>query len=218
MTSNFNLKAISRQTLGSADSRRARKEGNIPSVIHNKNGENQNILVNSREFEREYFKGNIQTTVVEIELDGKKISVIPHKIEIHPVTDRPIHIDFLPFAKGEKVKVKTKLKFTGRDKSPGIKRGGFLHIALRKIEVICNADQIPETIEIDISKLRVGAKIRSTDLNLPAGVALAEKNVLNIASILGRGAKSDEDKAADAAESSTAEGGEEETAEGDKKE
>ncbi|MFT6332541.1 MAG: large subunit ribosomal protein L25 [Lentimonas sp.] len=197
MTSNFKqafkIEANLRTTLGSPESRRSRKAGNTPAVIHNKDGENLNILLNSRELRREYYKGNIGTTVIEIDLDGKTITAIAHKIEIDPVTDHPIHIDFLPFKGKEEVRVKAKVKFTGREKSAGIKKGGFLHIATRKVEVVCNPAEIPEFVEVDISKLRVGSKIRSTDLILPENVKLTNRNLFNVASILGRGAKSEED-------------------------
>ncbi|MCE3255332.1 MAG: rplY [Rickettsiaceae bacterium] len=200
MTSNFNLKANLRSTLGSAYSRRARKAGQLPAVVHGKNGENLNILVDVKEFEHQYFKGNILTSVVEIELDGKKISAIPHKIELDPVTDRPIHVDFIPFTKGEIIQAKTKIKFINQDKSPGLKRGGFLHVVLRKVAILCKSDVIPEVIEVDIASARVGAKIKGSDLKLPNGVELAKKNEFIIASIIGRGSKDDEDKAAPGAE------------------
>ena len=198
MTSNFNLKANLRNTLGSADSRRARKAGQLPAVIRIKNGTNLNIIVDAKDFEHQYFKGNVLTSTVEIELDGKKISAIPHKVELDPVTDRPIHVDFVPFVKDAKVKVHAKIKFTNQDKSPGLKKGGFLHIVLRKVAIICSPNAIPAVIEIDISSARVGTKIKSDDLQLPAGVEVSEKNGFIIASIIGRGSKDDEDKAAGA--------------------
>jgi large subunit ribosomal protein L25 len=191
MTSNFNLKANLRTKLGSAESRRIRKSGGLPAIIREKNGENVNVVVDSKEFEHEYFKGNILTSKVEIELNGKKISAVSDKIELDPVTDKPVHVDFVPFEKGQEIKVKTKVEFTGRDRSPGIKRGGFLHVVFRKIDIICDPKDIPELIEVDISKLRVGAKIRSTDLILPANAKLANKKLFNVASILGRGSKDD---------------------------
>ncbi|MFT7098717.1 MAG: large subunit ribosomal protein L25 [Rickettsiales bacterium] len=200
MTSNFNLKANLRTKLGSSESRRIRKAGHLPGIIRDKNGENVNIVVDSKEFEYVYFKGNILTSTVEIELDGKKITAISDKIELDPVSDRPIHVDFVPFAKDEEIKVKTKVKFTGRERSPGIKRGGFLHIVSRKVDVLCKPSDIPEFVEVDISALFVGAKIRSTHLIVPANVTLVNKKLFNVASILGRGAKSDEDKAAEGAE------------------
>ncbi len=219
MTSNFNLKAHSRNTLGSADSRRARKAGVIPAVIHTKDGSNLNITVDAKDFEHQYLKGNVLTTSVQIDLDGKKISAITHKVEVDPVTDRPIHVDFIPFEKNQKIKVQAKVKFVGQDKSPGIKRGGFLHVVLRRVSILCNSNSIPEAIEVDISSSRVGAKIRSESLKLPEGAEFAKKNNFIVASILGRGSKEDDDKAA-AAEggAAPAAAGAKAPAAGDKKE
>jgi len=192
MTSNFNLKANLRHTLGSPDSRRVRKAGQLPAVIRIKNGENLNITVDAKDFEHQYFKGNVLTSVVEIELDGKKITAIPHKVELDPVTDRPIHVDFIPFSKNDKVKVSAKLKFINQDKSSGLKRGGFLHIVLRKVAILCDSNSIPEAIEVDVAALKVGSKIKSEDLKLPNSVELAKKTSFIIASIIGRGSKDDD--------------------------
>jgi len=193
MTS-FNLKANLRTTLGSSDSRRIRKAGQVPAVIYNKGSENLNIVIDGKDFEHQYFKGNIFTTVANIELDGKKLQAVVHKIELNPVTDKPEHVDFFQFDKGATVKVKAKLNFINKDKSIGLKRGGFLHVVLRKVEILCSPDLIPETIDVDTATLRVGAKVRSQDLQLPEGVKLAQKNGFIVASIIGRGSK-DDDKA-----------------------
>ena len=199
MTFNFNLKANLRHTLGSPDSRRVRKAGQLPAVIRIKNGENLNITVDAKDFEHQYFKGNVLTSVVEIELDGKKITAIPHKVELDPVTDRPIHVDFIPFSKNDKVKVSAKLKFINQDKSSGLKRGGFLHIVLRKVAILCDSNSIPEAIEVDVAALKVGSKIKSEDLKLPNSVELAKKTSFIIASIIGRGSKDDDAATAEGA-------------------
>jgi len=203
MTANFNLKANLRNTLGSADSRRVKKAGHLPAVIRIENGKNLNITVDAKDFEHQYFKGNILTSTVEIELDGKKISAIPHKIELDPVTDRPIHVDFIPFSKNAQVKVHAKLRFINQDKSSGIKRGGFLHIVLRRVAILCDSNSIPETIDVDIAAAKVGSKIKSEDLQLPAGVQLVKKNSFIIASIIGRGSKEDEASTAEAGTTTT---------------
>lgn len=196
MTSSFNLKASTRQTLGSADSRRVRKAGQIPAIILGANGKNLNIVIDAKDFEHQYFKGNVQTSKAEIELDGKKILAIAHKIELDPVSDRPVHVDFLPVEKNKKVKAHVKLKFVGQDKSPGIKRGGFLHVVARKVTVLCSSDVIPDIIEVDISSSKVGVKIRNEDLKLPEGVSLVNKGSALIASMLGRASKEEDEKAA----------------------
>jgi large subunit ribosomal protein L25 len=195
MTISFDLKASERKSLGSSDSRRIRKAGQIPATINSKDGQAVHITVNAKDLEQEYFKGNIFTTVVNINLDGKNVKTIPHKIDFNPVTDRPTHIDFVRFEKDQKVKSKVKLNFTNKEKSPGLKKGGFLHIVLRKVELLCEANSIPEAIEIDIGSMQVGAKIKSFDLKLPDGVELAKKSNYIIGSIIGRGSKADEDEA-----------------------
>jgi large subunit ribosomal protein L25 len=193
MTS-FNLKANLRKTLGSADSRRSRKSGQLPAVIYKKGSENLNIVVDSKDFEHQYLKGNVFTTVVEIELEGKKLQALARKIEFNPVTDKPEHVDFVQFEKKSLVKAQVKLNFINKDRSIGLKRGGFLHVVLRRVEVLCSPDSIPQTIEIDTASLKVGSKVRSQDLQLPEGVKIAKKDNFIIASIIGRGSK-DDDKA-----------------------
>ncbi len=202
MTTTFNLKAVTRTNLGSADSRRVRKGGQVPAVIYNNGKENLNIAVDAKDFEHQYFKGNIFTTVVDLDLDGKKLQVIAKKVEVNPVTDKPEHIDFIQFSKDKSVKVKAKLNFINQDKSIGLKRGGFLHIVARKVEVLCAPGAIVHSIDIDVAPLRVGHKIRSQDLHLPENVKLAGKDGFLIASIIGRGSKEDDkaDAAAAAAE------------------
>ncbi|OFW80646.1 MAG: hypothetical protein A2887_00605 [Alphaproteobacteria bacterium RIFCSPLOWO2_01_FULL_40_26] len=192
------LKAEKREILGSSSAKKLRKSGNIPVIIYSKNG-NINLAISSHDFEHEYFKGGILTTIIELEYAGKKTKVIAHKIELDPVTDRPVHIDFLNCEETKIIRAKPKLVFTNQDKSPGIKKGGFLHVVLRKVEVVCDSEKaIPEKVEVDIGALHLGSKIRTKDLNFPAGVQLVRKDNFLIGSIIGRG-KSEEEKAAEAA-------------------
>jgi large subunit ribosomal protein L25 len=100
MTATFNLKANSREKVGSAESRRLRKAGLIPAIIHNKGGKAIYISVPVKELEHEYLKGNLFTTVAEIEVNGKKIKAVPHAVELNPVTDRPDHVDFTSYKTG----------------------------------------------------------------------------------------------------------------------
>lgn len=186
------LKAEKREVLGTSEARKIKRAGKIPAVIYAKDG-NINLNIDAKEFEFEYFKGHSQSTVVELELDGKKIKVIAHKIDLDPVSDRPVHVDFLNCADAKVIKAQPKLNFINQDKSTGIKRGGFLHVVLRKVSVICdNETCVPESINIDIAPMHVGQKIRGSDLVLSAGVKLAKNPSFLIASIIGRVSKEDE--------------------------
>jgi large subunit ribosomal protein L25 len=188
------LKAEKREQLGTAASRKIKKAGRIPAIIYSPKG-NTNLSLDTKDFETEYFKGGILTTVIELELDGKKTKVIAHKVELDPVSDRPIHVDFLGCDDSKTIRAKPKFIFSNQDKSLGLKRGGVLNIVMRRVEVICdNENSVPSSIEVDIAPLHIGSKVRASDIKLPAGVKIIKKGNFLVASITGRG-KSDDDAA-----------------------
>lgn len=189
------LKAEKRDQLGTAASRKIKRAGRIPAVIYSPKG-NVNLSLDTRDFETEYFKGGILTTVIELELDGKKTKVIAHKVELDPVSDRPVHVDFLGCDDSKVIRAKPKFSFINQDKSLGLKRGGVLNIVMRRVEVICDGEKsVPASIEVDIAPLHIGSKVRASDIKLPVGVKIAKKGNFLVASITGRG-KSDDDAAA----------------------
>lgn len=188
----ISLKAEKREQTGSAAAKKIKRSGQIPAIIYSKNG-NVNISVSAHEFEREYFKGAMQTTVIELELGGKKIKAIAHKIQLDVVTDRPTHIDFFNCDETKGIISKPKLIFANQDKSPGIKKGGFLHVVLRRAEVV-SVKEVASEIVIETGHLHIGSKIRANDVILPEGVKFTKKGNFLIASITGRG-KSEEEKA-----------------------
>ena len=195
----ISLKAEKREQLGSATAKKIRRAGQIPAVIYSKNG-NVNLTVPAKEFEQEYYKGILPTTVIELELGGKKVKVIAHKIELDPVSDHPIHIDFYSCEETKGIIAKPKLNFINQEKSPGLKKGGFLHIVLRRVEVACDSEKsVPAKIDVDAGALHIGSKVRANDLKLPAGVALTKKGNFLIGSIVGRGKSEEENPAAAAA-------------------
>lgn len=189
------LKAQKREQTGSLATKKIKREGLIPAVIYGAKS-NINLSVDTREFEVLYYKGESLTTVVELDLDGKKNKVIAHKIELDPVSDRPIHIDFFACIEKSEIRAKPKLTFVGKEKSPGFKKGGFLNVVLRRAEVICESEaSIPHEIEIDASKLSIGSKVRSEDVEMPEGVKFYSKSSFLIASITGRGKSDDKESA-----------------------
>jgi len=197
--SSFQLKAEKREKLGSLEARRIKNSGKIPAVIYSKNG-NINISVDKRAFEIEFAKGSVQTRVIEIDVDGKKIKTITHQVDLDPVSDQPIHIDLLNCEENKQISAKPKLNFLNQDKSPGLKKGGFLHVVLRQVEIVCdNEKDIPEKIDVDVGSLQVGSKLRSSRLKLPEGVKLVKKGDFLIASIIGRGKAEEETPVAAAA-------------------
>lgn len=207
------LKAQKRENIGSAAVKKIKREGFIPAIIYGAK-ESQNVSVNLKDFETLYLKTLALTTVVELDIDGKKTKAIAHKIDLDPVNDRPIHVDFFNCDDDKNIKAKARLNFVGKDKSPGLKRGGFLNTVLRRVELICdNASVIPHEVDVDASKLHLGSKITSEDVALPAGTKFAKKGKFLIASVTGRGKSAEEPAAAAGAEGEEGAGEEEKKAE-----
>jgi len=196
------LNAEIRSELGTLASKKIKRQGLIPAVIYSKSG-NTNISINSRDFSLQFNRDTALTKVIELEISGKKTKVIAHKIDLDPVSDHPIHIDFMLCEENKLIKAQPKIKFINQDKSPGLKKGGFLHIVARKLDVLCTGEKsIPDFIEADVQPLHVGSKFRANNLTLPEGVKLLKKGNFLIASIIGRG-KSDDDKSATATATAT---------------
>ena len=194
MTAKLNITANGRDKIGSAESRRLRKQNQIPAVIYDKDNQTQFVSFDIKEFEKEYKKGGIFTTLITLEVGDKKINVITHNIDFDPLNDRPTHVEFLQVNDNQKVKTKIKVKFIGQDKSPGIKKGGFLNVVRREVEFLCDPNSIPAQITFDVSKLKVGDKVRIDDLDSPENSQRTVARNFMIASVTGRRAKDDEDQ------------------------
>ena len=98
--------------------------------------------------------GGFLTTIATIDVDGKKIQVLPKDYQLDPVRDFPIHVDFLRVGKDTEVNVDVPVHFINEDKSPGIKRGGVLNIVRHEVEFHCPANAIPEFITVDLDRRR----------------------------------------------------------------
>lgn len=188
-----------RAQLGTAASNRLRKDGFIPAVVYktteHKNDANRCVALSvlSKDIEREYAKGNFYTTVFKLKTDSKEIPeiiAVPRTADFHPVSDKIIHLDFLPVEANKKVKVKVRVKFLNKDKSIGIKKGGYLNILHRMVECYCDPDKIIDCLEYNIEKLPVHGTVRLAQLPFPEGVTpVSEKQDLIIANIIGKRGK-----------------------------
>jgi large subunit ribosomal protein L25 len=181
-----------RKVLGTAESNRLRKQGQLPCVIYNEKGENIYLSVEAREFNKEYIKGNIQIRPIEIKTKDKTYNVLVYGFDIHPVSDMPIHVDFLNTEGKKEVKVFIPLEIKGKEKGVGLKRGGFLNLVKRKIQVWCSPAKIPTGIAVDVSKLHIGETLKVEQIKFPEGCRPVNKNNFVVISITGRGKSTDE--------------------------
>ncbi len=173
MSETLTLPAETRAQAGKGASRALRREGRVPAVIYGGNEEPLSIHVEAKELVRQLGTGHFLNSVVEIEVGGKTLRTLPKDVAFHPVTDRPLHADFLRLAKDAKVHVNVPVHFANEAASPGLKRGGVLNIVRHELDLVCDADKIPEEISIDVTGLDVGDSIHISHVNLPAGAKSA---------------------------------------------
>ena len=166
------IAAASRDRGGKGTARAARRAGKVPAVIYGNDEEPILITIDRIKLEQEINKSGFLIRLIDVEVDDKKHRVLPRDTQFHPVTDRPIHVDFLRYSAERKLTVEVPVHFLNEDDSPGLKTGGVINVVRHAIEVSCIADSIPESFEIDLAGLEIGDSIHASTLILSEGVEL----------------------------------------------
>lgn len=169
MSDTLHLPAETRDRAGKGASRALRREGRVPAVVYGGNEEPLAIHVEEKLLIKQLGTGHFFNSVVEVEVGGKTVKTLPKDVAFHPVSDRPLHADFLRLTGNAKVHVEVPVIFTNEAASPGLKRGGVLNIVRHELELVCEADKIPDDIAIDVTGFDVGESIHISHVSLPAG-------------------------------------------------
>ncbi|WP_417317411.1 50S ribosomal protein L25/general stress protein Ctc [Emcibacter sp.] len=195
------IKAELREKAGKGSSRALRREDKIPAVIYGNKKDPVTVTVNRIELVKQLNTGGFLNTSYDIEVGGKKEMVLPRDVQFHPVTDWPMHVDFLRLAQGSSININIPVHFLNEEECPGLKAGGVLNVVRHEIEFSCPANAIPEAIEIDISELELGESVHISAVKLPKGVVpVIEDRDFTIATIAAPSAlKSAEEEEAEAA-------------------
>ena len=165
-----NLKAIKRESASTGEINKLRAKGLIPAILYGGKDPNAKISIEKKSVESILNSESFLSTVIELEIEGKKQKVLPRDVAYHVVSDEPIHIDFMRVVSGSKIIIEIPVKFKNQSESPGLKRGGVLNIVRRKVELNCPADQIPDDIEIDLAGTDIGTSIKISSVTLPNNV------------------------------------------------
>ena len=173
MSDALTLPAEARERAGKGASRTLRREGRVPAVIYGGKEEPTPIHVEARELVRQLNLGHFMNSIVMIEIGGKQVRTLPKDVCLHPVTDRPLHVDFLRLAKDAKIHVAVPVVFVNEDDSPGLKKGGVLNVVRHELELVCESDKIPAEIELNLAGLDIGDSIHISHVTLPEGSASA---------------------------------------------
>ncbi|TMM49855.1 50S ribosomal protein L25/general stress protein Ctc [Qipengyuania marisflavi] len=169
MSDALTLPAETRERAGKGASRALRREGRVPAVIYGGKEEPTMIHVEAKELVRQLGTGHFMNSIVTISLGGKKLRTIPKDVSLHPVKDRPVHVDFFRLSKDSKIEVQIPVVFINEEASPGLKKGGVLNVVRHELELVCESDKIPSEIEIDVTGKEVGDSIHISEINLPEG-------------------------------------------------
>ncbi len=170
MSDALTLPAEARERAGKGASRELRRQGRVPAVIYGGKEEPTPIHIEAKELVRQLGTGHFMNSIVMVEVaGGKAVRALPKDVAFDPVSDRPIHVDFLRLAKNAKIQVAVPVVFLNEEASPGLKKGGVLNVVRHELELICESDRIPDQIEIDVTGRDVGDAIHISEVTLPEG-------------------------------------------------
>ena len=198
MSEQLTLPAEARDRAGKGASRALRREGRVPAVVYGEKKEPLSIHVEEKLLSRMLHTGHFMNSVVMIDYQGKPHRTLPKAIDFHPVTSRPIHVDFLRIGEHTKVHVAVPVRFDNEEASPGLKRGGVLNVVSHELELVCDAASIPAEIHIALDGLDIGDSVHISNVKLPEGVTPANQDEdFTVATIVAPSAmKAEEEEAA----------------------
>ena len=184
MSEQLLLSAEARDRAGKGASRALRREGRVPAVIYGMNEEPLSIHVEEKLLNKLLGTGHFFNSVVMVEVGGKSVRTLPKDVAFHPVTDRPLHADFLRVSEHASVHVNVPVRFENEEASPGLKKGGVLNIVLHDVELIVDAAEIPDDIVVDLTGYDVGDSIHISAVTLPKGAKAADESDFTFATIV----------------------------------
>ncbi|MDC0349008.1 50S ribosomal protein L25/general stress protein Ctc [Alphaproteobacteria bacterium] len=210
MTDIRSLSLQEREQLGTGATRALRRTGYVPVSLYGKNQPPKNLSVEERVLVKEMKEKGVLSHLFEVSVDNKPQKVLIRAIQRHPVSDRPLHLDLLAIDSNSRIKVDITIRILNEEKSPGLKQGGVLNLLRHELPAICSPDSIPEFIDIDLGKLKMGDSIHLRDLALPQGVEIEHpekiETILTIAQpkIASANEDTDSEEPSEEAESDTA--------------
>ena len=197
-----------RERTGTGGARETRRAGLVPGVLYGGDKDPVAITVKSNEFRKALYTGKLLGHLVTLKHGNETQPVIAKVVDMHPVTDEPMHFDLFRVDAHQTIKISVPVHFKNQEASPGLKKGGTLNVVRHEVELSCPADAIPEELVFDLTGLEIGDTIRMSAFELPKGVVASLDRDFVVATLAGSSASASADAAADdaaAAASSTTE-------------
>ena len=181
-----------RERTGTGGARETRRAGLVPGVLYGGDKDPVAIAVKSNEFRKALYTGKLLGHLVTLKHGNETQPVIAKVVDMHPVTDEPMHFDLFRVDAHQTIKISIPVHFKNQEASPGLKKGGTLNVVRHEVELACPADAIPEELVFDLTGLEIGDTIRIGAFELPKGVTATVDRDFVIATIAGSAASASE--------------------------
>jgi large subunit ribosomal protein L25 len=199
------LAAVTRSGTGKGAARSVRREGRVPGVIYGGGEKAEPISVDFKDINKFIYSGHFLTSIFELDIAGRKERVLPRDYQLDVVTDKPVHVDFFRLKAGSRVRIGVPVHVVNRELSPGVKKGGAVNLVLHTVEVLAPADDIPESITIDLAGMDFHDSVHVSTIKLPEGCrAISAKTDYTVVTIVPPTVFQEEAPAAGAAAATTA--------------
>jgi len=207
------LLASVRPRAGKGSARAVRREGKVPAVIYGDKKDPESISIDHREITRLLRRGELISSVFDIKLEGRAVRALTRDVQFDPVRDDPLHIDFQRVPEDGRIRVMIPVEIINEESSPGMRRGGVLNMVRHEIEVYCPANDIPQSLQLDLDGVEIGTSIHISSMTLPEGVepTITDRDftVVTVAGSAAARSEADEEGEAEAEGVEGAEGAEE---------
>ena len=165
------LKATKRTSASTGQINKLRSEGFIPGVLYGGEKNNLNISLKKLHLQNIINTETFMSKVYDLDIDGNSEKALARDVAYDPVSDEPIHIDFMRITKGSRLTLEIPVKFINIDKSPGLKKGAVLNIVRRKVALKCPAENIPDEIVVDLDNTEINKSLKISSVKLPENVS-----------------------------------------------
>ena len=183
MGANYELSATVREKVGKGAARSVRRQGMTPAVIYGGNKPPIAISLPARELGLKILGGGFYTSVATIDVGGEKIQTLPRDYQLDPVSDKPLHVDFLRVTPDSMITIDVPVQFVNEALAPGVKRGGVVNVVRHRVSLICRVDSIPEKVVADLTGLEINDSLHISAVSLPEGVRPSIKRDFTIATV-----------------------------------
>jgi large subunit ribosomal protein L25 len=164
MANYVTIEAEARERAGKGAARASRRAGMVPAVIYGAKQPPTLVQLDPRLVVRELQRGGWRSRLYEVNVGGSPSRALIREVQFHPVSDKPIHMDFQRLAAGERIRVSVAVQFQNEATSPGLKRGGVLNVVRHAVEVMADPDSVPEAFQADLAILDINDNVRWSDL------------------------------------------------------